>query len=61
MKRNTPFPAPRKRYRGAMGMFVERKLEEAPCSLARENRFVRSGLQLPPVDVGAELAAFNPA
>jgi hypothetical protein len=44
-----------------MGMFVERKLEEAPCSLARENRFVRSGLQLPPVDVGAELAAFNPA
>ena len=29
-------------------------------SIARENQFVRSSLQLPPVDVDAELAAFNP-
>ena len=30
-------------------------------SLVRENQFVRSSLQLPPVDVEAELSAFNPA
>ena len=29
-------------------------------SLARENQFVRSSLQLPPVDLEAELEAFNP-
>ena len=30
-------------------------------SLVRENQFVRSSLQLPPVDVDAELRAFDPA
>ena len=36
-------------------------IEALNRSLSRENQFVRSSLQLPPVDMEAELAAFNPA
>jgi hypothetical protein len=35
-------------------------IEALNRSLARENQFVRTSLQLPPVDVDAELSAFNP-
>lgn len=34
-------------------------IEALNRSLARENQFVRNGLQLPPVDVEAELRAFE--
>jgi len=36
-------------------------IEALNRSLVRENQFVRSSLQLPPVDVDAELRAFDPA
>ncbi|RPH35900.1 MAG: DUF1992 domain-containing protein [Planctomycetota bacterium] len=36
-------------------------IEALNRSLVRENQFVRSSLQLPPVDFDAELRAFDPA
>ena len=34
-------------------------VEALNCSLVRENQFVRSSLQLPPVDLDAELRSFD--